>query len=122
MYPLVSRNIPYVAAFGYKYGTIIHELCDGNAYLKMYVGLASSLFNMGISLFDYIIEIFDGEEIFKIINHDFLNQLMNFEFPIVSFFNMVFDVINCNPCLFGLLFLLALYVDIYAWTRNYGNN
>ena len=76
--PTWSNKLPYVAAFGYTQGILIHELRSGDEDTKESVGLSSSIFNICISLFDYIVdELPKGRNIFKIITYEVLLDLMD---------------------------------------------
>jgi hypothetical protein len=79
------NKLPYIAAFGYSQGILIHEVRGGKEIVKKNVGLTSSIFNVGICLFDYIVDEFSHrEKIFEIINYDSLFELLNLSSPMPS--------------------------------------
>jgi hypothetical protein len=83
--PFWLNKLPYMAAFGYTQGLLIHELRGGSEDTKKSIGLSSSIFNICISLFDYIVdELPTRNKIFKIVNHDFILDLMNRSSPRTS--------------------------------------
>ena len=77
-YPLLYERLRGTAAFGYTQGRLIHELQGGNDDLKEKVAQISAIFNVGISLFDFVVdESPTGIEFYKTINQEFLKDLMD---------------------------------------------
>lgn len=76
--PFVWERLPGMAAFGYTQGKLIHELRGGDDDVKENVALIAAIFNMCISLFDYVVdELSIGVDQFKIIDREFLIDLMD---------------------------------------------
>jgi hypothetical protein len=74
--PYLIQRFPYVAAFGYSYGILIHSIIRGNENIRDIIGIISSFFNISISLFDYVIdEEKNGERIFSIVSSIFGNYI-----------------------------------------------
>jgi len=77
-YPFLYERLQGMAAFGYTQGRLIHELQEGNDDLKEKVAQISAIFNVGISLFDLVVdELSTGIGFYKIINQEFLKDLMD---------------------------------------------
>jgi len=77
-YPFLYERLQGMAAFGYTQGRLIHELQEGNDDFKEKVAQIAAIFNVGISLFDLVVdELSTGIELYKIINQEFLKDLMD---------------------------------------------
>ncbi len=82
----LSDNLPSVAGFGYIHGILLHEIRGGDKNMVKNVGLCSSILNICIGIFDYIVdEVENGNGIFKIINHQLLQNLMDISSDISEF-------------------------------------
>jgi hypothetical protein len=77
-YPRVFQKLPYLAAFGYTNGNIVHRMANYNETKIEDVSLASALFNMGIATFDHIVdELPAGDKMFRVLNPRCLLELMD---------------------------------------------
>jgi hypothetical protein len=72
-------RLPYSLSFGYGLGTCFYELFKGEEEWKSEVARLSSLFNLGISIFDLIIDCFPDlfYHIIDIFNEKSLKQMIN---------------------------------------------
>lgn len=117
-HPSQINNLPYVAAFGYMQGILIHELNNGSKNTKRNVGLTSSMFMIGIHLFDHFIdETSSREKIFKSVNYDFLTNIMNPSIKI-SCDNIILSNDNKNLILWIIVAFSMLCKNLYHESRN----
>ena len=78
--PVLWESLPNICVFGYSIGKYIHLIRNGSQIKAESVALASAIFNMGIALFDYIIdETSSKDQLLAVVNNDFLDRLMDIE-------------------------------------------
>lgn len=74
----LCERLPGMTAFGYTQGRLVHELLGGEEDLKETVAQIGAIFNMGISLFDYVLdELSTGVKLYAVIDQEFLSDLMD---------------------------------------------
>jgi hypothetical protein len=118
-YPLYTNKLPYIAAFGYIQGVLIHELNGGCDGIKRDVGLSASIFNIGISLFDYMIDEFaSGKEVFKYINYEFLVNVMKLSSRLSCDDIILFKGHNENLLVWIIIAFSISCKNLYQYCKN----
>jgi hypothetical protein len=76
--PFLWERLPGMLAFGYTQGRLIHGLRLGAKRVTEPVALAAAIFNMGIAIFDFVVdELPAGKNLFNLVNPGWLTELLD---------------------------------------------
>ncbi len=108
--PLLWQRLSGSAAFGYTQGKLIHRLWGGAKEIEDQVALKSCIFNLGISLFDFILDELDSErKLLKTLDVEFIVRALDnpekLEFKSIKK--------NNNDSIGNLIIFLFLLVNIF---------
>lgn len=108
--PYLWERLPHILSFGYNTGKVLYSLVDKQNEKTQYTCHISSLFNLIVSLYDYILDEYQGQEsILDIVSSNIIQEALTGDTE-QALKSIQTKILHSKDVLFKLLLS-----SIYAW-------